>query len=98
MNDAKFQNLLVAVLEGGENAPDLDPAALNPEQQRELFEFLASEPDLREVFSRPGAFSAGVMEPWFCEDADNRRSFREQVLGHHSRWAAGRRRLVKGVP
>lgn len=98
MNDAEFQNLLAALLEGGENFPDFDPAALNPEQQRELFEFLASEPDLREVFSRPGAFSAGVMETWFCEDADNRRSFRERILGHHSRWAAGRRRLVKGVP
>jgi|GEM_PF-1121959 len=78
MNDREFNQLLESLLDG--EARDFTPESLSPEQRHEFIEFLSIEPQLRDAFSRPGSFAAGVMKGLECDSSSARQQFREEVL------------------
>jgi hypothetical protein len=78
MNDQAFNQVLESLLDG--EPRDFTPESLSPEQRHELIEFLAIEAQLRDAFSRPGSFAAGVMKALECDSSSARQQFREEVL------------------
>ena len=100
MNDQEFNQLLESLLDG--EPQDFVPESLSPEQRHELIEFLAIEPQFRDMYSRPGSFATGVMKMLECDDATGRQQFREAVL-HDNRkqrdfsWRALQNALPWGI-
>ncbi len=101
MNGEEFNDLLAAMLDGDafDDQWDFDPESLSPEQRRELVEFLSIEPQLRDAFSQPGSFAAGVMKALECDDPADRREFREAIVrGGIKRRGISRKVLWKALP
>ncbi|MDG0995077.1 MAG: FecR domain-containing protein [Akkermansiaceae bacterium] len=97
MNDQEFNQLLESLLDG--EPRDFAPESLNLEQRQELIEFLNIEPHLRDAFSKPGAFAAGVMKVLECDDSTDRQQFREAVLrGNRRRRGISQAALWRALP
>jgi hypothetical protein len=97
VNDQEFNQLLESLLDG--EPCNFAPESLSPEQRQELIEFLNIEPHLRDAFSQPGAFAAGVMKVLECDDSADRRQFREAVLnGNKRRQSFSRGALWRALP
>ncbi len=101
MSDQEFNDLLASLLDGDadDGRWDFDPESLSPQQRCELVEFLSVEPQLRDAFSQPGSFAAGVLKAHECEDPADRRKFREAIIrGGTVRRAVSRTVLWKALP
>ncbi len=99
MNDQEFNQLLESILDENDGPLDFDPDTLNPEQQGELIEFLTLEPRLREAFSQPGSFAAGVMKALECDAPANREQFRKAIVrGNKKRPGVSQPSLWRALP